>query len=154
MFEALNLPKFPLKITKKEDKTYIFDVFRKKTVVLTPEEWVRQHLLWYFVEHLDFPKGLLAVEYSISVNQLKRRCDAVVFDKNKQAIMLIECKAPNVQLTEKTFNQIAQYNFKLNVDYLVLSNGLQHVIAKINRKNKKISYLESFPRFNEITTPD
>lgn len=153
MLPILNLPQFPLKITKKDNQLFVFDVFRKKKVLLTPEEWVRQHLLWHLVENLDFPKGLMAVEYGIKVNQLNRRCDAVVFDRNRHPVMILECKAPHIQIDERTFGQIAQYNFKLNVDFLFLSNGLQHIVAKIDRSNKKIIYLPAIPNYAQITTP-
>lgn len=151
MFPELNLPRANLKLTKKEGKYFVWDEWRKKNLMVTPEEWVRQHLLHYLVNHLAYPKGLIASEQGIQVNGLSRRCDAVVYGKEGNPLMIIECKAPEVHLSEETFYQIAQYNFKLRVNYLVLSNGLTHVIAKINPDSQVIEYLSGFPHFPEIS---
>lgn len=154
MLPALNLPQAPLKLTHSGENITVFDEWRKKNLLLTPEEWVRQHVLWYLVNDLQFPSSLLAVEYAITVNKLKRRCDIVAFGKDGKAKLIVECKAPHIKLDEVTFLQIAQYNFNLNVDYLILSNGLDHIIAKINRENQQIEYLKQFPNFGEITKQD
>lgn len=151
MFPELNLPRANLKLTKKEGKYFVWDEWRKKNLMVTPEEWVRQHLLHYLVNHLAYPKGLIASEQGIQVNGLSRRCDAVVYGKEGNPLMIIECKAPEVHLSEETFYQIAQYNFKLRVNYLVLSNGLTHVIAKISPDLQVIEYLSGFPHFPEIS---
>jgi predicted type IV restriction endonuclease len=151
MFPELNLPQANLKLTKKEDKYLVWDMWRQRNLVITPEEWVRQHLLHYLVDHLAYPKGLIASEQGIQVNGLSRRCDAVVYGKDGSPLMIIECKAPEVQLSEETFYQIAQYNFKLRVNYMVLSNGLMHVIAKINPDSQTIDYLSGFPFYPEIS---
>ena len=150
MFPELNLPQASLSITQKEGKYYVFDQWRKKRLLLTPEEWVRQHLLHYFVNHLDYPIGLIASEQSIQVNSLARRCDGVVYGKDGFPKMIIECKAPEIKLTAEIFMQIAQYNSVLQVDFLVLSNGIQHIIARINREPARIDYLEQFPSYAQI----
>jgi hypothetical protein len=150
MFPELNLPQANLKLTKKEDKYLVWDMWRQRNLVVTPEEWVRQHLLHYLVDHLAYPKGLIASEQGIQVNGLSRRCDAVVYGKDGSPLMIIECKAPEVQLSEETFYQIAQYNFKLRVNYLILSNGLMHVIARLNTDQQTIEYLDAFPSYAEI----
>lgn len=126
MFPALNLPQASLKITKRNEQYFIWDVWRKKNVVLTPEEWVRQHLLHFLVNDLGYPSERIAVEMQIQVNGLKRRCDAVVFDIQGKPKVLIECKEPDVALSAEVVQQIAQYNAKLNTEWLVISNGIQH----------------------------
>lgn len=149
--EILALPPAKLKLSKKEESIFVWCVIRKKTLLLTPEEWVRQHVIHYLINHLNFPVGLMASEFSIKVNQLKKRCDVVVFNKAKKPILIIECKAPQIGLDEKVFLQIAHYNFKLNVDYIMLTNGLHHVICKIDRINNQLLYLEKLPTFENLT---
>lgn len=152
MFHELNLPKAELKITKKGDQYFVFDNWRKKKLLITPEEWVRQHLLHFLVNEIHYPSSLIASEQGIEVNKLMRRCDAVVYGKDGNPKMIIECKAPDIKLSEQTFMQIAQYNSKLQVDFLLVSNGLEHIIARIDREQPKIIYLESFPSYEEICT--
>lgn len=154
-FQELNIPATKLKITKKSikpDETvyYVWDEFRNKRIKLTPEEWVRQHFLHYLVRDYAYPKGFIGVELGINVNRLNRRCDAVVFDETGLPLMIIECKAPNVPLTEKTLHQVASYNFKLQVNWLLLTNGLQTVVCYINAMENSIDFLEEIPSYNEI----
>ena len=148
--QALALPKAQLKITKKGDELFVWCVARKKTLVLTPEEWVRQHVIHYLVNDLKVPLGLIASEVSLSINKLSRRCDLIVFSKEIKPLLLIECKAVDVPLTENVFHQIAQYNFKLNVDYLMMTNGIHHVFCKIDRVNNKLIYLEKLPVYDDL----
>ena len=148
--QALALPKAQLKITKKGDELFVWCVARKKTLVLTPEEWVRQHVIHYLVNDLKVPLGLIASEVSLSINKLSRRCDLIVFSKESKPLLLIECKAVDVPLTENVFHQIAQYNFKLNVDYLMMTNGIHHVYCKIDRVNNKLIYLEKLPLYDDL----
>lgn len=150
MFTPLNLPKASLKLTKNEGDIFVWDVFRKKKLLLTPEEWVRQHFLHFLVNEKQFPIGLIASEYNIEVNTLQRRCDGVIFNRNSKPIAIIECKAPEINLSESTFYQIAQYNFKLRVDWLFLTNGLETIVAKLNHEQKTINYLQEIPVFGEI----
>ncbi len=150
MFQELNLPKAPLKITKTGEQYFVFDVWRRKKLLITPEEWVRQHLLHYLVNEIKYPQNLISSEQGIEVNKLVRRCDAVVYGRDGRPKMIIECKAPEIKLSENTFMQIAQYNSKLQVDFLLVSNGVDHIIAKINREPAGIVYLEKFPSFEEI----
>ncbi len=148
--QALALPKAQLKITKKGDELFVWCVARKKTLVLTPEEWVRQHVIHYLVNDLKVPLGLIASEVSLSINTLSRRCDLIVFSKESKPLLLIECKAVDVPLTENVFHQIAQYNFKLNVDYLMMTNGVHHAYCKIDRVNNKLIYLEKLPLYDDL----
>lgn len=150
MFTPLNLPKVSLQLTKSEGKVFVWDVFRKKKLQLTPEEWVRQHFLHFLVNEKQVPIGLIASEYNIEVNKLKRRCDGVVFNRNSKPIAIIECKAPEVKLSENTFYQIAQYNFELKVGLLILTNGIDTIVAKISNETKKLDYLEEVPDFEQM----
>lgn len=147
MIQALALPKANLRLSKKGEDLFVWCVSRKKTLLLTPEEWVRQHVLHYLVKEKNIPLGLLISEYSIKVNTLSRRCDLVAFGTDQQPKLIVECKAPDVSIDQKVFHQIAQYNFQLNVDYLMLTNGLKHVICKIDRVNNVFVYLEELPDF-------
>ena len=151
MLTPLNLPKAKLKLRRKDDILYVFDIFRKKELLLTPEEWVRQHFLHYLVNEKNTPLGLISSEHSLNINGLQRRCDGVVFNKKGKPLLIIECKAPSIKLSEKTLHQIAQYNFKLNVKWLILTNGIQTITCFINYNSKNIEYHENVPNFNEIS---
>tara|TARA_R100000951_G_C2614921_1_gene172448 strand:- start:65 stop:523 length:459 start_codon:yes stop_codon:yes gene_type:complete len=150
MFTPLNLPKASLQFTKSDGKVFVWDVFRKKKLQVTPEEWVRQHFLHFLVNEKQIPLGLIASEYNIEVNKLKRRCDGVIFNRNSKPIAIVECKAPEIKLSEQTFYQIAQYNFKLQVDWLILTNGLETIVAKINNETNKLDYYEEVPIFDQL----
>ena len=123
---ALNLPSFPLKITNREGKRYIFDTLRKKYVALTPEEWVRQHFTHYLLAYKGYPQGLLANEIQINLNGTRKRCDTVLYRRDLSALMIVEYKAPSVEITQAVFDQITRYNMVLRVKYLIVTNGLQH----------------------------
>ncbi len=141
----LNLPQFNLKVKSKENKYFIFDIIRKKYVVLTPEEWVRQHFIHYLIEYKNYPASLIAVEKQISINNLSKRTDILIFDRNAGPHVIVECKAPTVKISQRTFDQIARYNLKLNARYLVITNGLQHFYAKMNASKKKYEFLKDIP---------
>lgn len=145
MFKALSFPQAELKLTRKEGQVFVWCIIRKKSLVLTPEEWVRQHLIHFLIQEKQIPIGLIAAEMAIEINQLSRRCDVVVFGKDGKPRLIVECKAPEINLTEKTFNQIAQYNAALNVDLLMVTNGLQHIVCQIDRENSQLNYLEELP---------
>jgi hypothetical protein len=145
MFKALSFPQAELKLSRKEGHVYVWCIIRKKSLVLTPEEWVRQHLIHFLIQEKQIPIGLIAAEMAIEINQLSRRCDVVVFGKDGKPKLIVECKAPEINLTEKTFNQIAQYNAALNVDLLMVTNGLQHIVCQIDRENSQLNYLEELP---------
>ena len=115
-----------------QNKEQIFCEWRHRWVRLTPEEWVRQQLLHHLVEQLDYPASLIAVEQAISVGETKKRCDAVVYDRQMLPLMLIECKAETVPLTQKTLDQALTYNRKLNVPHLLLYNGIQAIYVNGN----------------------
>jgi hypothetical protein len=143
--QTLNLPDYNSYLNFDETKGVIFDPLRKKMVALTPEEWVRQNFLKHMILSLKYPEGLIAVEKNLVVNQMKKRCDILVYDKLTNPVLLVECKAPQVQITQKTFDQIAVYNLKLNVKYLIVTNGLNHYCCQFEAKNLSYIFLETFP---------
>ena len=144
---VLNLPQAKFKIKSKENKQYIFDIIRKKDVVLTPEEWVRQHILHFLIDVKGYPKSIIAVEKQLIINTLKRRFDILIFNTKGLPEIIIECKAPKVKITQETFNQIARYNSNLNANYLMVSNGLEHYFCKMDIKNKQYIFLKDLPEY-------
>lgn len=150
MFPVLNLPPAALKITKRSDQYFVWDLWRKKQILLTPEEWVRQHLLHHLVHDLHYPTERLAVEMQIEINQLKRRCDAVLFDQNGNPQLIVECKEPNVSLNENVIHQIAQYNAALQTQWLLISNGLQHITLKIGATANSIERIDGLVDYQMI----
>lgn len=146
----LNLPSYDIKITQKDGKTFILDVLRKKYVALTPEEWVRQHFVHYLLEHKGYPQGLLANEVQLNLNGTKKRCDSVLFGNDMKARMIVEYKAPSIEITQAVFDQITRYNMVLKVDYLIVSNGLSHYCCKIDYQTKRYTFLPEIPPYNEL----
>lgn len=148
---SLNLPVAPLNIRKQSGKTCVFDVFRKRFVVLTPEEWVRQHFLWYLKEHKAYPAGLISVERSLHYNRMSRRADAIVYSTKGKPLMIIECKSAEVPLSQDVFDQLAQYNYPFGVDYLVVTNGVQHYCMKRDAVSEGWLPLQDIPSYKELT---
>lgn len=149
---SLNLPLYNAKITESNGKKQIFDDLRRCFVALTPEEWVRQHFVHMLLSLKGYPKTLMANEVAISLNGMSRRCDTVVYDKQLKPRVIIEYKAPSVKIDAKVFAQIARYNLVLRVDYLVVSNGLQHFCCKMDYENNSYSFLDNIPAYAEVTT--
>ncbi|MEQ8908073.1 MAG: type I restriction enzyme HsdR N-terminal domain-containing protein [Vicingaceae bacterium] len=147
---ALNLPQYPFKIIQEGKKTKIFDAIRRGFFVLTPEEWVRQNLIQFLIEDRAYPKGLIAIEKGLKVNGLPKRFDALVYHQNGNPKLLVECKAPEIQIDQKAFDQIARYNYSLKLPYLLVSNGLQHYCAKVNWQTKEFEFLNDIPHYEEI----
>ena len=146
----LNLPQYEIKIGEKDGKRTIFDFLRRKYVALTPEEWVRQHFTHYLVEHKGYPKGLLGNEIELRLGEKRLRCDSILYNKVAQPQMIIEYKAPTVALQQKTFDQISAYNLLLKVDYLVVSNGLQHFCCKMDYEHQKYVFLQDIPDYEKL----
>ena len=130
-----------------DNKTKVFDPIRKIYCALTPEEEVRQKMLYYLVEQKKYPSGLIAVEYSIKVNNLPKRCDIVVFNKAAKPMMIVECKAESVPITQKVLDQAVRYYSGLNVEYLLLTNGKTMYCYRIDMENQKIESLNELPNF-------
>ncbi len=143
----LNLPSYQFKIKSRENKRLIFDLIRKKYVVLTPEEWVRQHYIWYLLSEKKYPISLIAVEKELKINNLKKRTDIVIFNKQGAPEIIVECKAPHIPITQKTFDQIARYNLKLNANLLVVTNGLQHFYCKMDLEKERYLFLKELPNY-------
>ena len=124
------------------EKTYIFDVVRKKYLLLTPEEWVRQNFIHYLNKEKKYPLGLMGVEQMVKYNSLKTRADIVMYNTEGKANIIVECKAPDVKITQDTFNQIAKYNSQLKVKYLLVTNGMNHYCCKMDYESNRITFLE------------
>ena len=146
----LNLPPYPIKIQEKGEKRQIFDFLRRKWVALTPEEWVRQHFTHYLTEQKGYPKTLLANEVELRIGEKRLRCDTLLYNKELRPRMIIEYKAPTIQIQQKTFDQISVYNLLLKVDYLIVSNGLQHYCCKMDYPNQKYTFLETIPDYQNL----
>jgi hypothetical protein len=144
MFTPLNLPLASLKLTKKAQLIYVWCIVRKKKLVLTPEEWVRQHLIHYLVFHKEISINYIASEVEIQANNQKRRCDLIVYDNDFKPKILIECKAPEVSLNQQVVQQIIHYNNQLKVPIIAISNGLKHEIIQINYETGEFVKLADF----------
>jgi len=143
----LNLPIAALKTKLVEGTTQVFDQVRKKYLVLTPEEWVRQHFIHYLNQEKNYPLGLMGVEKMVKYNGMQTRADIVLYTTDGEPNMIVECKAPNVKITQEAFNQIAKYNFKLQVSLLVVTNGIQHFCCKMEYDSNEIKFLEEIPTY-------
>lgn len=146
----LNLPSYEIKLSESDGKRHIFDILRRKYVALTPEEWVRQHFIHYLIDHKGYPQGLLANETELRCGEKKLRCDSVLYDKEMHPKMIIEYKAPTIKLTQNVFDQIVAYNFLLRVDYLVISNGLEHICCVMDYDAQKYHFLREIPSFSDL----
>ena len=145
--QELNLPKINIKSKLVNNSTQVFDIIRRKYFILTPEEWVRQHVIHYLIFHKKYPKGLMQVEKLIKYNNLNTRADIVVFDTNSNPFILVECKAPSVAINKNAFDQIAKYNFNLKANFLFVTNGINHYCCKINYNDGSVEYLQEIPNY-------
>lgn len=146
----LNLPEYNFRIKKQEEKFLIFDSQRKRYVSLTPEEWVRQHFIRFLIEEKGFPAAYLAVEKQLNMNGMKKRCDAILYGKDGIPILIIELKAPNVPISQSTFDQVAVYNAKLKVDFFMISNGIEHFCCRVNTETARYDFFSEIPDYNLI----
>ncbi len=146
--QELNFFPYNFRFKNSENKVHIFDVIRKKFVVLQPEEWVRQHTLHHLIYKKKYPKSLINVEKQLVVNNLKKRYDIVIFKPNGSINVLVECKAPEIKITQNTFDQIAKYNLLLDANYLMVTNGLTHFYCETNSTQDNYVFLQDIPDFN------
>lgn len=146
----LNLPAFDAKITIKEGKRVIFDILRRRYVALTPEEWVRQHFVHYLINEKEYPTTLMANEVQVSLNGTKKRCDTVLYRRDLTARMIIEYKKPEIEITQAVFDQITRYNMALRVDYLIVSNGLQHYCCQMDYEKNSYCFLSEIPSYHAL----
>ena len=143
----LNLPKYSFRIKSKENKLYIFDQNRKKEVLLTEEEWVRQHFVEYLVTGKNYPRSRVAVEKQCQVGQMTKRTDIIVFDRKGEVEIIVECKAPSIEINQDTFDQIARYNLELKANYLIVTNGLEHFFCQMDQEAREYKFLRDIPSY-------
>ncbi|HCM76870.1 MAG TPA: restriction endonuclease subunit R [Cytophagales bacterium] len=143
----LNLPSISPNLKKEQGKVWIFDTIRKKYVVLTPEEWVRQHFVQHLIQNHGYPKSLIRIESSLTYNKLQKRSDILIHDRAGKPWMLVECKSSSIKLTQKAFNQIAVYNMTVGANYLAVTNGMVHYCWRAPELGKEAVFLDKFPEF-------
>lgn len=147
---SLNLPKFDVKVSVQNGKPAIFDRLRRKYVAITPEEWVRQHFVNYLLSEKEYPENLIANEIGIKLNNTQKRCDTVIYDHQLSPLVIVEYKAPSVEITMNVFDQIVRYNMALKANYLIVSNGLRHFCCKIDYEKGNYSFLEEIPNYSKL----
>jgi len=145
--QALNLPPYPFKISDKDGVLSIFDESRKKHIIITPEEWVRQHFVQYLINQKKYPKSLIKLEGGLRLNNMAKRSDILVFNNTGQKILMVECKAPSVNINQKVFDQVARYNMTHKVELLAVTNGLQHYYCRIDFGNSNYKFIEELPDY-------
>ena len=148
--QKLNFPVYSFRLKNSENKVSIFDQIRKKFILLTPEEWVRQHFIHFMIEQKGYPLSLLANEVKLKIGEKKLRADSVLYSTELKPRMIIEYKAPHINITQKVFDQITVYNMLLHVDYLIVTNGLQHYCCKMDYASKKYLFLKDIPDYKNI----
>lgn len=146
----LNLPTYDLRLRRTGNRDMIFDVLRRKYVALTPEEWVRQHFVHFLIEHKGYPTALLANEIELRIGGKHLRADTLLYNKELRPHMLIEYKSPTIALTQKVFDQISAYNLLLHADYLIVSNGMQHICCRMDYEQNTYHFLEEIPDYSEL----
>ncbi|WP_330441635.1 type I restriction enzyme HsdR N-terminal domain-containing protein [Flavobacterium sp. C4GT6] len=145
--QKLNFPNYTFRFKNSENKIAIFDEIRKKFILLTPEEWVRQHVVQYLLLEHKYPKSYINVEKVLKVNGLTKRYDAVVFNPDGSIFLLVECKAPEVKITQNVFDQIARYNMVLKANYMMITNGLNHYFCQMDYEKEQYQFLRNLPEF-------
>ena len=149
--EKLNFPDYKFRINQSSNnKLLIFDPLRKKDIVLTPEEWVRQNLVRFLIDERHFPPSLISVEAGLKVNRLSRRYDVLIYNRGRDPFVLVECKAPSISINQKTFDQVTTYNLTVRARYLLISNGIKHYFAGYDSDLKKFQFLEDIPFFEKL----
>ena len=145
--QSLDFPPYGFRLKNSENKIWIFDIIRKKFVVLQPEEWVRQHVVHYLIHHKNYPASHINVEKQLTINTLKKRYDIVVYNSDGSIKILVECKSPAIVISQTTFDQLARYNIKLKAEYLMVSNGLEHFYCQMDFEIEKYTFLACIPDF-------
>lgn len=153
--QHLNLPEYQFNIKKKgNDGLVILDTLRKRWVALTPEEWVRQNFVRYLIEDREFPAALMNNEISLTQNGIKRRCDTLVADRQGLPLVIVEYKAPTIEISQKAFDQIVRYNMVLKAQYLIVTNGMSHYCCKIDYENNSYAFMQEIPPYNVLAIND
>jgi predicted type IV restriction endonuclease len=143
----LNFPNYNFRFKNSENKVAIFDEIRKKFIILTPEEWVRQHVVQFLILEKKYPKSLINVEKILKINGLTKRYDVVVFKNDGSILILVECKSTSIKISQAVFDQIARYNLTLNAQYLMVTNGLNHYYSKMDFENERYDFLKELPDY-------
>jgi hypothetical protein len=146
----LSLPSFDVRLQKAEDKTLIYDIIRKKYVVLTPEEWVRQHFVHYLITALGYPKSLISVETGMKYHDLAKRTDIIIYNRTGEPLVLVECKSSTTNLNQKVMEQALMYNRTIKASYIILTNGLKNSCIQIKSGNQSVEFLATLPMFEDI----
>lgn len=147
---GLNLPQYQIQIRKSGGRTLVFDKIRKKFIALTPEEWVRQHFIHFLTEEKKVPESLISVEKEHRLDKMKKRTDLVIYGNDLSILMIVECKAPSVKITEETFHQVVRYNMILNSRLLTVTNGMRHYCCKIDSETQSYKFLQAIPDYEEM----
>ncbi len=145
--QKLNFPAYQFRFKSSENKVSIFDRIRKKFIILTPEEWVRQHTIHYLIEEKKYPESLINVEKLIKVNDTNKRYDIIIFNPDGTIYLIIECKSHSVRITQEVFDQIARYNLTLDAEYLMITNGMDHYYCQMDYIKKQYSFLNDIPDY-------
>lgn len=148
-YPELNLPVIPLRIKEEGGQTRVYDTLREKWVNLTPEEWVRQHFVSWLQSEYGYPPLLMANEIGIEVNGTRKRCDTVIFKRNGEPGIIVEYKAPHIDITQNVFDQIVRYNMQLHADYLIVSNGMKHYCCKIDYRDNSYHFIPQIPDYSK-----
>lgn len=146
--QQLNFNSYDFRFRNTEGRISIFDEIRKKFIILTPEEWVRQNVVQYLLQEKKYPKSYINVEKVIKINGLVKRYDVVVFQPNGKLFLLVECKSTDIVINQTTFDQIARYNMVLESEYLMVTNGINHYFCQMDYQNEKYNFLKELPAFN------
>jgi len=146
----LALPPYPFKISDDNGTLTLFDEIRKKHIIITPEEWVRQHFVQYLINQKQYPKTLIKLEGGLRLNGMAKRSDIVVFNSAGKKMLMVECKAPSVAIDQKVFDQIARYNITHKVPLLAVSNGLQHYYCHIDIEKQRYEFMEDLPAYGRL----
>ena len=147
----LNLPPYPFQITERNNQFFLFDEIRKKTLLITPEEWVRQHFIQYLMLQKKYPKSLIQLEGGLKLNGQSKRSDILIFNSMGEKVLLVECKAPSVKITQTVFDQIARYNNVHRVPLLAVTNGLEHFYCRIDFGQEKYFFVDKLPDYEELS---
>jgi len=150
LLQPLDLPPYPFKLTDQNGQLFIFDEIRKKQIMLTPEEWVRQHYVRYLIQSKGYPKSLIKLEGGLKLHGMQKRSDVVVFNTQGQKILMVECKAPDVVIDQKVFDQIARYNMTHKIELLAVTNGLQHYYCTIDFDKSSYQFIAELPTYKSI----
>tara|TARA_Y100001934_G_scaffold109307_1_gene133919 strand:- start:6 stop:455 length:450 start_codon:yes stop_codon:yes gene_type:complete len=147
--QKLNFPQFEYRFKSTENKVSIFDVIRKKFIVLQPEEWVRQHCVHYLINEKNYPKSLINVEKELNINGLKKRYDIVIFNSDGSILLIVECKSYDITINQDTFDQIARYNLALNAEFLMVTNGINHYYCQMDTEAERYQFLRDIPNYKK-----